>query len=205
MKRLFVNLHKNPKTNEISLINSEIYENETFEQNTQKEVWNALHINNIDVLKGEYYDVFEDKFGERTIHCSNICLLKESVPLDSSWYEIQLSDTDLVLQNKTEEYHIAFRKYNSHTEIVSSDILFAENNTLFLIDALLKLKNEFYFTPIVLNYVKSEFTIKEITEFFNCFSTKQFSKSTTKRRLGAFIEECPTQIENQRHILYKRR
>ena len=198
-KRLFVKCLTNIQSNEHALLNSEIFEDEKFEENTKKEVWKLLHETDVYTMKGEYYDNFENKYSERIIQGCTICLLKNDTEIDESWFEISLTDNSLVLSNGVEEIFISHQKRFTKTEITSSTSLLGENNTIILIDALLKLKSEFYFTPMVLDFVNDIFTINDIIEILECFTNKRINKTTIKRRLSNYI--TPT---DESEIFYKK-
>lgn len=197
--KLFVKLL--PNKNTLKLINSEIFEEETFRENTKKELWKNFGIEDFVFINGSFYDSFANKLNERILQCGSICLLKNEVSLDDSWYEITIENNRILLTNKKEVIYIEYNKDINETYIVSANKMLSENHTQILVDAILKLKNTFLFTDLFLNYVDETFYLSEAIEFFNAFFNKTFSRATFKRR---FADKVFLIDNTDNNLLYKK-
>lgn len=167
----------------------ELFEDESFYANAQKEVWKMLSCEKFNFIKGSYYDEYETRIGERIIQCSNVCLMQQNVPLDNSWYEVAFSKDEIVLKNNTESINIRYAQTADGIIIVSSNLLLSNNHTPILIDALIKLKNVFCHTDIFKSYVNQTFDIADLISILGAFSTKTPSKAIIKKRFRHYIEK----------------
>lgn len=183
------------------LLNSEIFEDETFKENTKKELWKNFGIENFIFINGTFYDSFENKFSERIIQCSSICLLKQETELNDEWFEISISSNKIILTNNKETYQFEYNKEINETYVVSANAMLLEQHTQILIDAILKLKNTFLFTDIFINFVPDTFYLSEAIEFFNAFFDKTFSRATFKRRFSNKIQLID---DTENNLLYKK-
>ena len=183
------------------LLNSEIFEDETFKENTKKELWKNFGIEDFLFVNGTFYDSFENKFSERIIQCSSICLLKQEIGLDDDWFEVSVSTNKILLTNGDKVYCFEFNKEINETYIISANAMLLEQHTQILIDAILKLKNTFLFTDIFLNFIPDTFYLSEAIEFFNAFFDKTFSRATFKRR---FANKIQLINDTENNLLYKK-
>lgn len=170
------------------LLNSEIFEDETFKENTKKELWKNFGIEDFLFVNGTFYDSFENKFSERIIQCSSICLLKQETELNNEWFEVSISTNKISLTNGDKVYCFEYNKEINETYIVSANAMLLEQHTQILIDAILKLKNTFLFTDAFLNFVPDTFYLSEAIEFFNAFLDRPFGRATFKRRFNNKIQ-----------------
>lgn len=189
-QRLFIRLF--PKKDGLHLLSSAVYEEETFKENTQKEIWKNFGTEDFYFVNGDFYDSYKNKLGERIIQCSNVCLLNKSTEMDENWYEVNIGDGQITLKNNEEEIRLEFRKDMNTYYIISANVLLSENHTQILMDAIFKLKSIFLFTDMFFHFIPSEFTIADATELFDAFCNKPFSKATFKRRFRNLIEEKET-------------
>lgn len=188
--KLFVKLH-NPNNipNSLKLHDSELFEDESFKENTQKEIWKLFNIDNFEYIKNKFYDTYETKIGERLIQCGNICFLAEETPTNELWYEISFDKEQITLTNGAHYITIKYKIVNNSISIISCGNLLLENHSEILIDILLQLKNIFSFSDIALKFLPEEFTISDIATILNAFSDKPFSKATIRRRFFDYIEK----------------
>lgn len=184
----------NPSNNPYKLMLPEIelFEDESFRENTEKYLWKTIQCDKFDFIKGKFYDEFKNGMDERIVQCSNICLLNEEVPLDNSWYEVKFLQDGLELNNSQLKIIIKYKKNKQKTIITSANILLDNNNSPILIDSLLYLKELFYYSNIVFNYIEDKFTISDIAQIINIFSWKPVNTSTIRRRFNRFIERVGT-------------
>ena len=193
--KLYVKL-LNPSNNpsNLTLPEIELFEDESFRENTEKYLWRTLQCNKFDFIKGKFYDDFKNSMDERIVQCSNICLLNEEISLDNTWYEITFLQDGLILNNSQTEITIKYKKNKKKTLITSANILLNNNNSPILIEGLLYLKELFYYSNIVFNYINDEFTIADIVQILNLFSWKPVNSSTIRRRFGKYIEKTNTDV-----------
>lgn len=183
------------------LLNSEIFEDETFKENTKRELWKNFGIEDFIFINGTFYDSFENKFSERIIQCSSICLLKQETELNDEWFEVSISSNKIILTNNKETYRFEYNKEINETYVVSANAMLLEQHTQILIDAILKLKNTFLFTDIFINFVPDTFYLSEAIEFFNAFFDRTFSRATFKRRFSNKIQLID---DTENNLLYKK-
>ena len=170
------------------LLNSEIFEDETFKENTKRELWKNFGIEDFIFINGTFYDSFENKFSERIIQCSSICLLKKETEIDENWFEVSISTNKIILNNEKQTFIFEYNKEVNETYIISANSMLLEQHTLILIDAILKLKNTFFFTNIFTNFVEDEFLLSDATDLFSAFSDRPYSRATFKRRFNDKIQ-----------------
>ena len=183
------------------LLNSEIFEDETFKENTKRELWKNFGIEDFIFINGTFYDSFENKFNERIIQCSSICLLKQETELNDEWFEVSISSNKIILTNNKETYHFEYNKEINETYVVSANAMLLEQHTQILIDAILKLKNTFLFTDIFINFIPDTFYLSEAIEFFNANFDRTFSRATFKRRFSNKIQLID---DTENNLLYKK-
>ena len=187
--KLFAKLYIPPTHQSPKLHESEIFEDESFRENTEKEIWKLFQTKSFKYIKGKFYDDFETNIGERLIQCSTICLLNDEVPMDDNWYEVDFDINKIALLNNNNTIFFNFSEKNQNAIITSANKMLLDNNSQILIDALLQLKNIFYFTDIVFDYVENEFVISDLGIILNAFSNKPFSQATIKRRFAHKMEK----------------
>lgn len=196
--KLFVRLFQTQKG--IKLLNSEIYENETFKENAEKEIWKNFSQNDFLFFNGTFYDSYENKLSERIIQCSSICLLKNGMSLDDNWFEISISQNRITLSNQNKTVILDYDKELNNARIVSANVMLLEHHTQILVDAILKLKNTFIFTDLFLNFLPNTFQLSNAIDLFNAFFDRPFSRSTFKRRFSNKVQ--PLNASDNNNLLY---
>ena len=188
--KLFVKLYKpNNVPSALKLHDSELFEDESFKDNTQKEIWKLFNTESFEYIKGKFYDIYETKIGERLVQCSNICFLKEEIPTDEFWYKITFNKDQISMTNGCNHFHTKYKIVNDTVSIISCGNLLLENHSEILIDILLQLRNIFSYSDIALDFLPEEFTVSDIATVLNAFCDKAFSKATIRRRFADYIEK----------------
>lgn len=190
--KLFIKLNPSPYPF-LKLPELELYDEEDFKENTRKYIWTTHKKDKYHFIKGKFYDDFISKFDERIIQCSNICILDEESSLYGEWYEVSFLNDGIILDNSIQQIHISYKKNKSSNIITSANVLLDNNHSIILIDALLYLKNIFYYSDIVFDFLNPQFTISDITAILNTFSWKPINNSTIKRRFNNVIQKIEPQ------------